>query len=437
VSRSKLFEYHQRVDEPLCPTLLSRLDEHAVQIGGKLGLVPDPARPFLYYRFRDDQDLKSSGACGLDVPGCAPGDAVFSSEAFDVHELAHAYVDRAWRGQSIGLVDEGEAVALSCHPRYVVQPDVRPSDLLGSPDWRDLLNLHGNTIEGYAAAGVWMTHLARTYGWQRVRALHGRVQPGISAADFEREFARVFPIGMNEAWTAALDTPGASPCEDDWSCTATPLDVGGTAAPDCDGEMHRTITVDAPPGVVLGLEGMNSGLLLRDCSTPSPSPTYELQAGWTARTTHAATVPPATYTLLSAPAPTAVSFVSHLPPGFGAPACSSEGGIALDPSNVTYVDLLAGKADGWISLAGGGHRYSVETLDLFWNGFPAPAGAPVICDRCDLAPTCVALAGATATSLAIGDGAALHLQNLSVFAAPTLYGQVIIYPDAVADGGAP
>jgi len=32
ISRSKFFEYHDEVDEPLCPTLLSLLDQHAEQI---------------------------------------------------------------------------------------------------------------------------------------------------------------------------------------------------------------------------------------------------------------------------------------------------------------------------------------------------------------------------------------------------------------------
>jgi len=48
VSRSQFFEYHDEVDEPLCPTLLSMLDQHVQQIGGKIGLQPDPANPIAY-----------------------------------------------------------------------------------------------------------------------------------------------------------------------------------------------------------------------------------------------------------------------------------------------------------------------------------------------------------------------------------------------------
>ena len=45
VSRSELFEYHDQVDEALCPTLLSQLDQHARQIGGLIGLAPKPSDP--------------------------------------------------------------------------------------------------------------------------------------------------------------------------------------------------------------------------------------------------------------------------------------------------------------------------------------------------------------------------------------------------------
>jgi hypothetical protein len=435
VSRSQFFEYHDRVDEPLCPTLLSLLDEHALRIGGKIGLDPDPARPFRYYKFRDGQDLASSGACGSGPAACAPGDTVRSSEYFDAHELAHDYVNRAWQGQSIGLLNEGEAVALSCYPSSNLQPSVRPADALGNPDWRSLLYLQGNTTNGYVAAGLWMTNLAATYGWERARQLHQRVRPGISAADFEREFAQVYPLSMDEAWSQALDTAGAPPCQDEWNCDATPLDVGSTVQPACDGQMHRTITVTDQPGVVLGMGGMNSELLLRDCGA-TRAPTYELTGGWTTRTTHAAVVPPGIYTLFSAPAPTDVTFVSYLPAGFGAPACTSASGVALDPAQVTYLDLLAGSIDGWVPLAGGGSRYNVETLNLFWNGFPAAAGA-AICDGCDVAAACLGLPGGAATTVAVGAAGVLRLQGVTAFAATTLYGQVVFYPDAVPDAGSP
>ena len=435
ISRSEFFEYHNRVDEPLCPTLLSLLDEHALRIGGKIGLVPDPARPFRYYKFSDLADFKSHAGCGLDGGGCAPGDNTHSTLFFDPHELSHNYVNRAWSGGSMGLLNEGEAVALSCQPGYSAQPSDRPGQVLGDPDWRDLLMLHGNSIPGYAAAGFWMTNLARQYGWDRAQTLHRRIRSGTSAADFEREFARVYPISMDAAWSQALNTPGAPPCEDEWGCTSIPLDVGSESAPDCDGQMHRSITVIDQPGVVLSLTGAGSEMFLRNCAT-APAPIYELVAGATARTTHAAVLPPGTYTLFGAPAPSNVEFVSYLPSGFNAGTCASAGVISLDRAQVTYVDLLAGSGNGWIRLVGGGHTYRAQPVNLIWPGWPGSSGAPAICDSCEAAATCVPLPSGDVTSVAIPDGAVLRLTGVSAVASSSLYGQVMFLPDA-SGGAAP
>jgi hypothetical protein len=435
VTRSQFFEYHDRVDEPLCPTLLSLLDEHAVRIGGKIGLVPDPNRPFRYYKFRDLTDFASNAGCGLDAGGCAPGDTTYSTEYFHAHELAHNYVYRAWSaGLSTGLLNEGAAVALSCDPGYGVQPTAAPSQVLGNPDWRDLLYLHGNSIEGYSAAGFWMTYLAGHFGWPSARELYGRVRPGISAADMEREFARAYPISMDDAWSGALDPPGSPPCDDDWGCMSIPLDVGSDVPPDCDGQMHRSITISDQRGVILTLGGAGSEIILRSCPTAA-APIYELISAATPRTTHVAALPPGTYTLFSDPAPTDVEFVSYLPADFDADTCASSSSISLDPTQVTYVDLLAGSTNGWIRLAGGGHSFGVQPYNLTWRGWPEVSGAPVICDSCDAAATCVTIPPFEVTTVAIGDGAVLRLQGVTAVAASSLYGEVTFLPPEQGDAG--
>jgi len=429
VSRSQFFEYHSRVDEPLCPTLLSLLDQHAEKIGGKVGLRLDPANPFRYYRFRDAADFKANaGGCSAEADGCALGrDVVYSTRSLHAHELAHAYIFRAWQGGSSGLVNEGEAVALSCDPGYGAQPSNRPADVLGHPDWRSLLNLHGNSIAGYSAAGFWTTHLAARFGWDGVRDLHGRIRAGITAEDFEREFARVYPTSMEATWSAALDTPGAPPCDNDWGCTAIPLDVGARVPPDCDGQMHRSITLFGQAGVVLTLSGAGSQIALRSCDTQA-APIYDLISGGTERTTHIAALPAGTFTLFSAPAPKDVEFVSYLPAGFNAATCAAVPPVVLDPSQTTYVDLLAGAVNGWIRIAGGGHVYEVSPYNLIWQGWPGPTGAPAVCDGCDAAATCVPLPAGAATSLAIPDGAVLRLAGVSAVASSSVYGQLTFLP---------
>jgi len=141
VSRSQYFEYHDQVNESLCPDLLSLLDKHAEMIGGLVGLSLNPdAPPFRYYRYESlegyIEDFPGSG-------GLCIGDSVYSFNYFEPHELVHAYVYRAWGDwPSNGLLREGIAVALSCDPM--------DSLALASYDWRDLLHVHADSDAGYA-----------------------------------------------------------------------------------------------------------------------------------------------------------------------------------------------------------------------------------------------------------------------------------------------
>src|SRR5690349_5862209 len=74
ISRSQFWEYHDQVDEPLCPTLLSLLDEHTQLYASALGFRPDPGDPFRYYRFRDQETLAAT--YGSDVGGETFDDSV-------------------------------------------------------------------------------------------------------------------------------------------------------------------------------------------------------------------------------------------------------------------------------------------------------------------------------------------------------------------------
>jgi hypothetical protein len=434
VSRSQFFEYHDRDDEPLCPTLLSMLDQHATQIGGKIGFVPDPANPIGYYKFHDFADFEQSSGCP-NTGGCATAGGVLSPLFFEAHELAHTYVFRAWGHSATGLIMEGEAVALSCRPGYYFDLSFRPRDVLRNPNWRDLLYLTGTSDEGYLAAGFWITYLAQHYGWDSVRRLHQRAMPGIAAEDFERAFAAVYPLSMDDAWSAALDTPGALPCQDDWRCMTTPLAVGDRATSECDGEMHRSITVTDQPGIAATIDGTASDVYLRDCANPA-APIRELFVSLTERTAHFAALSPGTYMISTPGARTDLEFSAFLPAGFDAADCSTAGGIALDPAHGTYVDLLPGRAHGWIPIAGGGRSYGIQTYNLYWNGWPKPSGDVQICDGCDATATCVPLPGVQSGAVPIGDGAVLRLQGATALAQSSFgYGQIYFTPGTPASPG--
>jgi hypothetical protein len=425
VSRSTFWEYHDQSAEVLCPTLLDLLDEHARTVGGKLGLTLDQSRPLRYYRFEVESGHIS--ACGEGVSGCAVEDAVLTTEPFHAHEQVHAYVSRAWGKQAVGLLVEGEAVALSCEPLYRSVTGQSPRDALDAGDWRKLLYLHGNSNSGYSAAGFWVTYLAQRFGWAKVQELHRRALPGLSAADFGIEFARVFPVGMDEAWAAALS--GASPpCDSGWRCRSLPWVEGEAAQPDCDGHLHRTIAVGAESGLVLT---HRQPLLLQDCDAP-PSPVYELVPARNT-TTSWAQLPPGRYAIFDEHALSRlVSFVSYLPSPFVDTECAQAGKVTLASGQATMVDLLPGAAEGCLRLDGGGQWYAVflANVDVPDNG------AVSLCDSGEGRGSCVVVPARGSTTLALGATATVHFQNVrSVPPASRSWGQLVFFPAAPLDAG--
>lgn len=427
VSRSSVWEYHDGVDRAICPTLLGLLDQHAWTMGGKIGLTVEDERPLRYFRF-GDLDLLAS-ACPPGVDACAQRDEVLTSEPFHAHEQAHAYVSRAWNTSSVGLVEEGVAVALSCSPAYEPSRDLSPRDTLAVGDWRPLLHIWGNSVSGYSAAGFWVTYLARKYGWPKVAELHRRVLPGLSAEDFALEFARTFPISMDAAWSEALGG-GSPPCDDSWLCAGPRLSPGERVHADCDGDFHRLIDVTDSAGVVLTFR---KGILnLHDCGSAT-APVYEMLVGKGVVTTHWASLPPGTYAMSSDSPPNEVAFVSYLPSPLFASSCEQASSATLQPGEFTVVDLLPGTANGWLRLDGEGARYNIGLR----NTNQSSSGDAALCESCDPAADCVSIPDWGATSVTIGVGAVLRLHDVTVEPQTAkAWGQIMLYPSTPVDGGA-
>lgn len=423
VSQSQFFEYHDQVDESLCPRLLTSLDQHAQMIGGKIGLQLDNRSRFRYYKFRDLAAFEGSG-CPQEWGACARGDAVYTTAFFDAHEQAHDYVFRAWRGVSNGLLDEGEAVALSCSPFYALGPGQKPLDVVGPLGWRDLLNLYGDSREGYAAAGFFVTYLAERYGWPSVRALHQRVPDGASAFYFAAAFAQSFPISIDDAWAAAMGAVGGRPCQKDWNCLATPMSIGDVATPDCDGQMHRSVDLAAPGGLVLSMTGDDSELMLLSCTDSAPTP-YTLEGGHSGKSmTHWASLPVGTYTMVSG-MPSSVTLKSEFQGPLVDKMCATAPNVSLDPNGITDVDFVTPRLDGWMRVAGGGRTYDVYPYHLAIAPFPGDPGALSICDDCTLS-SCVAVQFDGPTRVRIGDQSVVHFEGVVALAAPSsAWGQLI------------
>jgi hypothetical protein len=419
VSRSQYFEYHDQVDEPLCPSLLSLLDQHAQQIGGKVGLDLRPGDPpFRYYKFRDVEAIQSSGRCPPGVDACATGNDVLSASYFHAHEQAHDYIYRAWGGWSVGLLDEGEAVALTCEPLQFATPTDVPATLVGNVDWRELIGLTASTPKvhvGYHAAGYFVTYLVDRFGWDSLKALHRSAPKGSSAATLERAFAAIYPLSMNEAWAAALGAAGAAPCLKDWLCAAAPLSAGETAPPTCDGAIHRSVTVDRQPGIGLRIQGGNGEItLVGGCEGPTPS-WAELTGGFGAPgATHWVFLPPGTYTfaeLLLAGDPPAVTFLGYMPDNLPAPDCEGAPALPFGPDGAR-LDLRQGVVNGWVGLAGGGRTYGVLTTGISLD----PDSVLEVCDGCSAPSSCVPVpTDDSAATFTLSDRAVLRLVNVNAF----------------------
>jgi hypothetical protein len=413
VSHSQFWEYHDRVGEPLCPTLLSLLDQHAQEIGGTIGLTLDSREsPFRYYKFRDSTDFNDAQVCTKYSGACATGNDVYSPRFFHAHEQAHDYVYRAWGGWSAQLLDEGVAVALSCDPIWFINQRQKPADLLGGLDWRNLLALNVEDRAGYIAAGYFVTSLVQRYGWPNFAELHRRVPRGVNAADFMRLFNDIYPQAMDQSWAEALSS-GAQPCLKERLCDAVPMAVGEDASVACDGQMHRSVTVTDQGGVEISIHGGNGEItLVQGCGEAAP-PWLELTSAGVP-TTHWVSLRPGTYTLLnliSPGMPDGVAFKGYLPSNFLAAECEDAGAIPLDPEGDTHINLLLGPLNGWIGLAGGGgNRYMAYAFGITTNA--ATDSVFEICDGCGATSNCVIRHSSDSPiSIGLGEHAVVHLRN--------------------------
>jgi hypothetical protein len=390
--RSQHWEYHDRVEEPLCGTLLSLLDRHTREIGSRIGLdLSAPAPPFRYYKFRDEADLQSAGVCMAGSGACATGRAVYSPHYFHAHEQVHNYAYRAWSGWSAQLLDEGIAVALSCEPLRFIGPDQSPAELLGNPDWRSRIDVDAKDSAGYVAAGYLVTYLATNYGWSKLGDFHRSMPSQVDADTFAQRFASIFPVSLDEAWTQALSI-GAQPCIKDWMCDAPLLAEGESAKAACDGQMHRSFTVTGHVGVGLSIQAGNGALtLVRNCTDPAPA---QLKlAGRGTSSMHWLDLEPGNYLIADLTGhglPHGAKLEAYLPSAILAPTCESAGTIALSATDETYVHFAKGEVVGWFVAGGGdGHAYQASTNDL--DPGVDETSAVEICEVCGDTSTCTPL----------------------------------------------
>jgi hypothetical protein len=284
-----------------------------------------------------------------------------------------------------------------------------------------------------------VSYLAEQHGWSSIAELYRRVPPNTDVTTFDREFANLYSVTMDQAWSEALDEPGGAACQIDWPCVATAFEPDSTAVPDCDGQFHRRIELTQLGGMELSVSGTDSALRLLDCSTPTPA-IYELLGGnGTPAAIHWASLPAGAYTLFQGlgDLPSRVEFRARLASDWINATCADAALVTLDPSGETSIDMPTGtvpfdgstSSDGsaWIRLDGGHREYDVSTVDLSWTGID-PEGTLELCESCD-ATECLPIIKGGVVRSPISGTAALRVRHAYSLPPPSeAWGHIFLRP---------
>jgi hypothetical protein len=211
--------------------------------------------------------------------------------------------------------------------------------------------------------------------------------------------------------------------------------------------MHRSIDVGAGEGVVIDVADDVGFTLSTRCSS-APSQWYALVGSASGtRGTRWVDLPPGSYTLfaeaarydssgvvddgalaLTAKLPSDLRLLRRLTTNVVASRCNAGTTVTLNTDATTYVDLVNGVTDGWISVDGGGRDYYLLWLNLAWSGDNSQP--LLVCDSCS--PGAVCAPPSTTSPIRLSAGAVIHLQNVSPDL-QTATGRLVFSPASAAN----
>jgi hypothetical protein len=264
---SEHFVYKTRTGEQVaCADALPALEEHFQAMQRVIGFDWPAGAKVSYYKFENVVDYQTNNECGAAGNACAPGTTVQTSEAFNPHELVHAYLRHT--GYPPALLLEGAAVALSCASWRRPQP---------AASWRDAFGVStsGPLANDVYNAGGWLAgYLLATRGAPAFVDLYRDAPAGQSANEFAATFTRVYGESLDDVWTEMI-AAGRPPAFCPWECSRpqAPLDgvtpVATHAA--CGFEPTHAITLTQPSELVATLTGV-SNFSLGICGAGSVPP---------------------------------------------------------------------------------------------------------------------------------------------------------------------
>jgi len=379
--------FSRPADTSVCPAILDEIEEHSAAIADAL-LIERTVTT--YYKFNGTDDFDANAECGQVAVACAQNATARSPDAFDRHELIHAYL--APYGRPPWLLSEGAAVALSCQ-RYP-----RPTGT-----WQQAFAAPHPSTEQYAAGGWLVGYLLRMFPGRLFPRLYKIVPSSATEEQFARLVEEVYEMKLDDIWASAISVPQV-PMRCPWECERPPFAADGqphALEPVCgSGSLQRS--VDLPAGGVTRWRIEGKGRFqVRSCDG-NEEPTGAVAASGGA-------------SLLVAPLLSGRYFVSAIvdPGGTaalsgtvdsnGEPAsfiCASAPAL---PDDVASLDRLAIFYPGSASPRFTGFATATDRIGQMFVQSDDPNASAALCGSCDTA-TCSSIAGSQTTAGTIAPG---------------------------------
>lgn len=264
------FAYHTRSSEPsACEALLATLEQHFSSVQARFAIDWPAGRTIHYYKFTSREDFASNSPCPAGSAACTDRTQVYAYQAFEQHELVHAYF---WPlGLPPPVIAEGTAVALVCSKPIPEAPSLSLADAMQVHD-----ALSDQRV--YDTGARLVQYLAEAYGAQSFLRFYPMLGLSASLGDLDRALRSVYGMGAEEIWAAALATPAH--CSPSFACSREPLPLDGTLTeivPTC-GLSGGSRTFDLVADGEVAISGPTS-LLVGRCDAVGFSPILGAGAG--------------------------------------------------------------------------------------------------------------------------------------------------------------
>jgi hypothetical protein len=221
VWESQHFAYHARAqDTAICGDLLGTLERHFSFLQNRLGFDWPAGKRVNYYKFVDTADYQAHAPCPQGSGGCADGNSVYAYDAFEQHELVHAYLNPL--GAPLTVVSEGAAVALACNREIAETPSLSLADAVNVRESLDDQRV-------YDTGGRLMRTLLDRFGSAAFLRFYAATSKTSSFADLDSALLAVYGSGANQLWDAALASPAS--CPPAFACARESLMGDGTTLP--------------------------------------------------------------------------------------------------------------------------------------------------------------------------------------------------------------